>query len=715
MQRRQFIQLGAFGLLSLHFPRFAFADAPLTLPAELQHNPLLNFSGLPTFSKFKPEYIKPAVNFLVQQCRDVTTQVSTQSSITWENFYQPLADVNDKLDRVWSVVRHLHSVKNSDELRKVYQEARKVLTEYGTWVGQNPDLYNAYQKLKESAEFATFSVAQQKAIDDALLDFKLSGIGLSAEDQKKYAELKKRLSELSSTFSNNVLDANMGWSKTVTDVNQLKGLSERALAAAKESAKSKNEEGYRFTLDYPSYSAVLTYCENRALREEMYRASNTKASDQGPNAGKWDNTPVIDELLKLRLELANLLGFKTYADYSLAKKMAESPEQVLDFLNGLVERAKPQGEKELAQLKDYVKTQFGITELAPWDIAFYSEKQKEALYSISDEELRPYFPEKKAIEGLFEITKRLFNVTIKEKVGVDTWDSSVKYYEIFDEQQTLIAGFYFDLYAREHKRGGAWMSECIGRRKLSDGNIQLPVAFLTCNFAKPVEGKPSILLHDEVVTMFHEFGHGLHHMLTRIDVPSVSGINGVPWDAVEFPSQTLENWCWEEESLALISEHYETKAPLPKALLDKVLAAKNYQAALFMLRQLEFGLFDFRLNYEYQPEKAENYVLNMLKDVQSKVAVIPSPEWARRPHSFNHIFSGGYAAGYYSYMWADVLAADSFSLFAEKGIFNPEVGKAFLDSILSQGGSRPPMALFEQFRGRKPKLDALLKQKGIIN
>lgn len=713
MQRRQFIQLGAFGLLSLHFPRFALANAPLSLPAHLKHNPLLDFSGLPAFSQFKPEHVKPAIDFLVQQCREITSQVAAQSTITWENFYQPLADINDKLDRAWSVVRHLHSVKNSDELRTVYQEARKVLTDYGTWVGQHPELYQAYKKLKASSAFATFSVAQQKAVEDALLDFKLSGIGLPPDDQKKYAELKKRLSELASTFSNNVLDANMGWSKTITDVNQLKGLSERALAAAKESAKSKNEEGYRFTLDYPSYSAVLLYCENRALREEMYRASNTKASDQGPNAGKWDNTPVIDELLKLRLELAKLLGFNTYADYSLAKKMAESPEQVLDFLNGLVARAKPQGERELAQLTAYAKEHFGVTELAPWDIAFYSEKQKAALYSISDEELRPYFPEQKAIEGMFEITKRLFNVTVQEKAGVDVWEPTVKYYEIFDHNNTLIAGFYLDLYAREHKRGGAWMAECIGRRKRTDGTIQLPVAFLTCNFAKPVAGKASILLHDEVVTMFHEFGHGLHHMLTRIDVPAVSGINGVPWDAVEFPSQTLENWCWEEESLALISEHYETKEPLPKALLDKVLAAKNYQAALFMLRQLEFGLFDFRLNYEYQPEKAENFVLNMLKDVQRHVAVIPTPEWARRPHSFNHIFSGGYAAGYYSYMWADVLAADSFSLFAEKGIFNPEVGQAFLDSILSQGGSRPPMALFEQFRGRKPQLDALLKQKGI--
>lgn len=714
MQRRRFIQLSALGLAGLHFPRFVFGgeQKPLVLPESLKNNPLLDFSGLPKFSQFKPEFVKPAIDFLLQQCREVTTQVTKQDTITWDNFYLPLADINDKLERAWSVVSHLKSVKNSDVLRNAYDLSRKDLTEYSTWVGQNPDLYQAYKKLKESAEFATFSVAQQKTIDDALLDFKLSGIALPPEEQKKYADLKKRLSDLSTKFSNNVLDANMGWSKTITDVNQLNGLSERALAAAKESAKSKNQEGYRFTLDYPSYSAVITYCENRELREEIYRASNTKASDQGPNAGKWDNTPVIDELLKLRLELATLLGFKTYADYSLATKMAENPEQVIDFLNGLVTKAKPQAEKEFAELKAYAKQTFNVDDLQPWDVAFYSEKQKQALYAISDEALRPYFPEEKAISGLFELTKRLFNIHIKQKEAVDVWDPTVKYYELFDENDHLIAGFYLDLYAREHKRGGAWMSDCIGRRKLADGTIQIPVAFLTCNFAKPVEGKPSLLLHDEVVTMFHEFGHGLHHMLTRIDVPSVAGINGVPWDAVEFPSQTLENWCWEKESLAFISGHYETGEPLPQALLDKVLEAKNYQAALFMVRQLEFGLFDFRLNYEYQPNQA-NYVLNMLKDVQSKVAAIPSPEWARRPHSFTHIFSGGYAAGYYSYMWADVLAADAFSLFEEKGILNAEVGKAFLDNILSQGGSRPPMELFEKFRGRKPKLDALLKQRGI--
>lgn len=715
MQRRKFIQLGAFGLLGVHFPRFVFGNnaTGLTLPDNLKQNPLLDFSGLPKFSQFKPEFVQPAIDFLLSQCREITTKVATQNSITWENFYLPLADINDKLERAWSVVSHLHSVKNSDELRKVYEESRKAITEYSTWVGQNADLYRAYKALKESNEFASFSVAQKKAIDDALLDFKLSGISLPPEQQKTYAELKKRLSELSSKFSNNVLDANMGWSKIVTDVNQLKGLSERALTAAQASAKSKNQEGYRFTLDYPSYSAVLTYCENRSLREELYRAANTKASDQGPNAGKWDNTPIMDEILKLRLELATLLGFKTYADYSLATKMTENPEQVVDFLNGLVEKAKPQAEKEFAELKAYVKNQFNIGHLEPWDITFYSEKQKQALYSISDEALRPYFPEQKAIAGLFELTKRLFNITIKQKEGVDVWDPSVKYYELFDQSDRLIAGFYLDLYAREHKRGGAWMNDYRGYRKFTDGTIQTPVAYLTCNFEKPVEGKPSLLFHREVVTLFHEFGHGLHHMLTRVDVPSVAGINGVPWDAVEFPSQTMENWCWQETSLAFISGHYETGEPLPKALLNKVLAAKNYQAALMMIRQLEFGLFDFRLNYEYQPNKA-NYLLEMLKDVQAKVAVIPSPEWSRRPHSFTHIFSGGYAAGYYSYMWADVLAADAFSLFEEKGILNAEVGKSFLDNVLSQGGSRPPMELFENFRGRKPKLDALLKQRGIL-
>ena len=672
-------------------------------------NPLLNYTGLPAFSKIKPEHIKPAVEAVIQTYRETIEAVSQIENPTWENFYLPQAAAGDQFSRAWSPVGHLNAVKNSPELREAYQACLPLLSEYSTWAGQHKGLYEGYLKLKNSPAFESYSLAQKKAIENSLRDFELSGISLPEDKQKRYGEISARLSELSSDFSNNVLDATMGWDIVITDESQLKGLPESALEAAKLSAESKGKKGYRFTLEFPSYYPVLTYCENRELREMMYKEYATRASDQGSNAGKWDNSANIDEKLKLRRELAQLLGFATYADYSLATKMAENPQQVVEFLEDLANRAKKQAKEELCALKAFANHACS-EQLEPWDIAYYSEKQKQALYAINDEELRPYFPEDRVLSGLFELMKRIFGLRIEEKFGIDTWHKDVRFFQIYDEQGEERGAFYLDLYARENKRGGAWMDDCINQKRFADGSLQKPVAYLTCNFNKPIGNKPALFTHDEVTTLFHEFGHGIHHMLTQIEVGDVAGINGVPWDAVELPSQFLENWCWEEEALAFISGHYETGEPLPKEKLTQLLKAKNFQAAMFVVRQLEFGLFDFRLHLA---EPREGLVLDTLKAVKAEVAIVKTPELVRTPHSFSHIFAGGYAAGYYSYLWAEVLSADAFSKFEEDGIFNRETGQSFLDNILTRGGSEEPMVLFERFRGRKPTLDALLRHKGI--
>ncbi|EMF5055625.1 oligopeptidase A [Serratia marcescens] len=676
-------------------------------------NPLLTPFSLPPFSAIRPEDIVPAVQSALADCRAAVERVVAQPGpFTWDNLCQPLAESDDRLSRIWSPIGHLNSVKNSPELRAAYEQALPLLSEYGTWVGQHEGLYQAYRSLKEGAAFEALSVPQRKAVDNALRDFELSGIGLSADKQQRYGKIVARLSELGSTYSNNVLDATMGWSKLITDEAELSGLPESALAQAQAMAQAKEQDGWLLTLDMPSYLPVLTYADNRALREEMYRAFATRASDQGPNAGKWDNSEVMAETLALRHELAQLLGFDTYADKSLATKMAESPEQVIGFLSDLAKRARPQAEQELAQLRAFAKQHYGVDELEAWDITYYGEKQKQHLFSISDEQLRPYFPEQRVVEGLFEVVKRIYGITAKERKDVETWHPDVRFFDLFAANGELRGSFYLDLYARENKRGGAWMDDCVGSLRKADGTLQKPVAYLTCNFNRPLGDQPALFTHNEVTTLFHEFGHGLHHMLTQIDTAGVSGINGVPWDAVELPSQFMENWCWEPEALAFISGHYQSGEPLPKAMLDKLLAAKNYQAALFILRQLEFGLFDFRMHFEYSPEKGAQ-ILPTLAEVKKMVAVVPSPSWGRFPHAFSHIFAGGYAAGYYSYLWAEVLSADAYSRFEEEGIFNAETGKSFLDNILSRGGSEEPMALFKRFRGREPQLDAMLRHYGI--
>ncbi|CAK1883260.1 oligopeptidase A [Vibrio crassostreae] len=676
-------------------------------------NPLLTFTDLPPFSQIKPEHVKPAVEQVIEACRNKIEQVlEGNTSPSWDNLVAPIEEVDDRLGRIWSPVSHMNSVVNSDELREAYESCLPVLSEYGTWVGQHKGLFEAYKAIKASEAFSALNRAQQKTITDALRDFELSGIGLPADEQHRYGEISKRQSELGSQFSNNVLDATMGWSKQITDVAELAGMPESALAAAKAAAESKEQEGYLLTLDIPSYLPVMTYCDNQELRKELYEAYVTRASDRGPNAGKWDNTEIITEQLKLRHEIARMLGFSTYSEKSLSTKMAETPDQVLGFLNDLAVKAKPQGEREVEELRQFAEKEFGVSELNLWDIAYYSEKQKQNLFEISDEELRPYFPESNVVSGLFEVLNRVFGMSVTEREGVDTWHESVRFFDIFDATGALRGSFYLDLYAREHKRGGAWMDDCRGRRITESGELQTPVAYLTCNFNKPVGDKPALFTHDEVVTLFHEFGHGIHHMLTQVEAGAVAGINGVPWDAVELPSQFLENWCWEEEALSFISGHFETGEALPKEMLEKMLAAKNFQSAMFILRQLELGLFDFTLHTEYDPEVGAR-VLETLADVKSKVSVLPSLDWNRFSHSFGHIFAGGYSAGYYSYLWAEVLSADAFSAFEEEGIFNTDTGNRFLNNILEMGGSEEPMELFKRFRGREPQIDAMLRHAGI--
>ncbi|WP_323065702.1 oligopeptidase A [Aeromonas jandaei] len=677
------------------------------------NNPLLSMDSLPPFSQIQPDHVQPAVTQAIADCKQKIKDVLAHTEPhTWDSLIAPLEEVNDRLARIWSPVSHLNSVLNSEPLRAAHDACLPLLSEFQTYVGQHEGLYQAYLALSESDDFPRLGGAQRKEIQNTLRDFRLSGIGLPAEAQQRYGEIQARLSELASRFSNNVLDATQGWHKLVADEAELAGLPESVLAAARQMAELKGKEGWLFTLDIPSYLPVMMYADNRELRAEMYEAFTTRASDQGPNAGKWDNSAIMTELLTLRSELAKLLGFANYAELSLATKMADKTSQVVDFLTDLAAKSLPQGKAELEEIRAFAAEQHGQSELAAWDIAYYAEKLKQHKFSISDEQLRPYFPANKVVKGLFEVVKRVFGMKVRERLGIDTWHPDVRFYDIFDSEDELRGSFYLDLYAREHKRGGAWMDVCLGRRYRQDGSLQKPVAYLTCNFNGPVDGKPALFTHDEVVTLFHEFGHGIHHMLTRIDVAGVAGINGVAWDAVELPSQFLENWCWESEALAFISGHYETGEPLPADLLEKMLTARNFQAAMQMLRQLEFALFDFRLHQEFDPAKPDQ-IPALLDEVRSQVAVMTPPAFNRFQHSFSHIFAGGYAAGYYSYKWAEVLSADAFSRFEEEGIFNPATGQSFLQNILEKGGSKEPMELFRAFRGREPKVDALLRHSGI--
>ncbi|WP_415886405.1 oligopeptidase A [Neptuniibacter sp. QD37_6] len=674
-------------------------------------NPMLEPQLLPAFSQIKPDQIEAAIDQLLTDSRATVERILQELSVpSWDSLVAPLEEMNDRLAKAWSPVSHMNSVVNSDELRDAYNACLPKLSQYWTEMGQHQGLYQAFNQFAESDQFSQLSEAQQKVVNNTLRDFRLSGIALNPEEQQRYAELQQKLSELTTKFSENVMDASDDWSKLLTSESDLAGLPPMALAAAKQMAAAKEKEGWLVTLDFPSYLATITYADDRELRKEIYTAFSTRASDQGPGEGKWDNTDVISQLLELRLELAQLLGFGNYAEYSLATKMAENTDQVVQFLNDLAEKSLPVAKQDFEQLCEFAKAEFGAEDLQAWDLAYYGEKLKQAKYSISEEQIRPYFPLPKVLEGLFAVTGKLFDIEMREVDAFDRWHDDARLFEI-SRNGEVIARFFMDLYAREKKRGGAWMDDCRVRRRLDDGSLQLPVAYLVCNFSSPVGDDPALLNHNEVTTLFHEFGHGLHHMLTQIETADVSGINGVAWDAVELPSQFLENWCYEPEALALISGHYQTGETLPQELLDKMLAARNFQSGMMMVRQLEFSLFDFLLHRDYQP--GETVVQEVLNKVRSQVAVITPPAFNRFQHSFSHIFAGGYSAGYYSYKWAEVLSADAFSRFEEDGIFNTDTGADFRKNILEMGGSREPMELFVAFRGREPQVDALLRHSGI--
>jgi len=676
----------------------------------MSHNPLIDYPDLPPFSEIRPEHVKPAVEQLVEAGRERIRKVLADGDFSYRALELTLAEEDERLEKAFGPVGHLNAVAQDEALREAYNACLPLISEYSTEVGQNSALFAAYQALRDSDEFNTLTPAQQKDIDNTLRDFRLSGVALPEAQKAQYMENAKRLSELTTRFENNLLDATQAWKKHVTDEAELAGLPDTALAGTADRARAEGlEQGWLLTLDFPVFFAVMSHAENRALREEMYRAFTTRASDQGPQAGEYDNGAVMDEILKLRHEQANLLGFANYADKSLATKMARDVEEVIGFLDDLARRAKPQAEREVAALKAFAAEQ-GADDLQPWDLGYWSERLREARYDLSDEALRPWFPAEKVIDGMFQVVGKLFGIRFRQRDDVDTWHPDVRFFELVDDDGSVRAAFYLDMYARNGKRGGAWMDDARVRRRRLDGELQTPVAYLTCNFAPPAGGKPGLLTHDEVVTLFHEFGHGLHHMLTEQEVAGISGINGVAWDAVELPSQFLENWCWTEEGLALISGHYETGEPLPRETLDKMLAAKNFQSAMGMMRQLEFSLFDMRLHAEYREGLNIQQVLD---EVREQVSVIKPPAFNRFQNGFGHIFAGGYAAGYYSYKWAEVLSCDAYARFEEEGPFNEATGRDFRDKILARGGSREPMELFVDFRGREPSVEPLLRHSGI--
>ncbi|HIF51834.1 MAG TPA: oligopeptidase A [Thiotrichaceae bacterium] len=675
------------------------------------NNPLLQEKGLPVFESIKASHIEPAIDHLLSENRNaVESLLKTTKDYNWDNLLQKFEDMDDKLNQAWSPASHLHSVADSDDLRAAYNACLPKLSDYSTEMGQNEGLFHAYETIANSDAYNSLNIAQQKIIKNALRDFRLSGIDLDDEAKSRYKIIQKKLSKLQTKFEENLLDATHAWKKLITNKDELAGLPDSAIALAAQAAKNDDKEGWLFTLDFPSYMPIMQYADNAELRKEVYTTYVTRAAK-----GDWDNSDVMLELLKYRTEKAKLLGFESYAHYSLATKMAEDPKEVMSFLNDLAERTQGYAKKEFEELNLYAKETASVDELDAWDVAYYSEKLRQNKFDISQEVLRPYFPANQVIEGLFAITNKLYGVTIKQRDGVQVWHKDVMFFDIFEadgsNNEKVRGSFYLDLYARQHKRGGAWMDECIVRKK-SSSTMQDPVAYLTCNFTPPIGDKPALLTHDEVTTLFHEFGHGLHHMMTRVDYSGVSGINGVPWDAVELPSQFMENWCWEKEALDLFARHIDTGEALSEDLFEKMTRARTFQAGMQMVRQLEFSLFDFRLHLEFATNDSLN-IQDLLNEVRQQVAVVKAPEFNRFQHSFSHIFAGGYAAGYYSYKWAEVLSADAFSKFEEKGIFDKITGSEFLQTILEQGGSREPMDLFVEFRGRKPSIEPLLRHSGI--
>lgn len=667
---------------------------------------------LPEFSAIVAAEIVPQLSNILERNRsEIDALIAHDSVVTWANFVVPLEEIGDRLSRFFSPISHLHSVADNEELRAAYNEALPLLSQYASELAQSDGLFKAFSQLRDGVEFDTYSAAQRKVIDNALRDFRLGGIALDESARERFRDISQQLSLLSTRFEEHVLDATQAFEKDIDDPANLAGIPASTLALLRQNAAKDDKQTHRLSLDFPCYMPVMTYCDNRELRREMYEAYVTRASERGPHAGQFDNSTTIDDILALRHELANILGFANYAEYSLETKMAKSVEAVVKFLGELAEHSRAAAVRDYAQLEDFALKNLDIKQLEPWDVAYCAEKLRQQAYDFSQEELRPYFPASGVVDGLFKTVNRLFDITVTELDGIDTWHPDVGVYRIDDKDGNLRGLFYLDLYAREDKRGGAWMDECVVRRTCNN-TIQTPVAYLTCNFTPPVDGKSALLTHDEVSTLFHEFGHGLHHMLTLVDHASVAGINGVPWDGVELPSQFLENWCFEREALDVIGAHVETGEKIPADLFRRMRAARNFQSGMQMLRQVEFSLFDFRLHAEYTPGMS---VQSLLDDVRAQVAVVLPPEYNRFQHGFSHIFAGGYAAGYYSYKWAEVLSADAFSRFEEEGIFNHDTGASFRQCILERGGAEDIMELFEQFRGRAAKIEPLLRHAGLTS
>jgi oligopeptidase A len=675
-----------------------------------EQNPLLDFTGLPRFAAINSEHITPAVERLLAENRACVDELArAETPATWADFVAPLADANERLARAWGVVGHLHGVLDSPELRAAYNANQPKIVQYYTELGQNLSLFEKYKALKASPEFATLVPAQRRIVDNEIRDFRLSGAELSPEKKQRFAAISEELAQLATKFSENLLDATNAFSLFVEDQDQLAGIPADTLETARAAADKEGKSGWKFTLQAPSYVPFMQYAEARALREQMYRAFVTRASEFGAPA--LDNTPLIAQILRLHHEAALLLGYANHAEVSLVPKMAHSPRQVLEFLQDLAAKALPFARKDYAELGEFAASELGLAELQAWDLAYAAEKLRAARYAFSDEEVKQYFPEDHVMRGMFRLVETLFGVRIRPDEA-ETWHPAVRFFRISDAAGNLVGQFYLDPYARDTKRGGAWMDEAISRRRLGE-RLQTPVAYLNCNFSAPVGGKPALFTHDEVLTLFHEFGHGLHHLLTRVDYLGVSGIHGVEWDAVELPSQFMENFCWEWEVLQHMSAHVDNGEPLPRALYDKMLAAKNFQSGMQTVRQLEFSLFDMHLHYDFDVAGSKT-PQQLLDEIRGQVAVAVPPAYNRFQNNFSHIFAGGYGAGYYSYKWAEVLSADAYAQFEENGVLDARSGERFREEILAVGGSRPALESFKAFRGREPTVDALLRHSGMI-